>query len=164
MKKILIIVAIIIGILVYKNDNTIIIPTNAVRLRVIANSNTVEDQQFKNQISKKLSNYINNLLINSKNSKETINILNSKKEEISNYLNQYTTDYKINIGKNYFPKKIYKNIEYEEGYYDSIVVELGKSNGLNWWCVIYPPLCLIDESKETYEYTSIVSDILHNFE
>ncbi len=47
---------------------------------------------------------------------------------------------------------------YEEGYYESIVVSIGKAEGDNWWCVLFPNLCLVEE--EDVEYTSLVKEII----
>ena len=78
-------------------------------------------------------------------------------------INNIEESFKISIGSNYFPNKKYKGVEYKEGYYDSVVIELGESSGLNWWCVIYPPLCKIDNVEEA-EYTTLVGEILSNFD
>ena len=78
--------------------------------------------------------------------------------------NNIKENFNINIGNNYFPDKNYKGVKYQAGYYDSVVINLGDSKGLNWWCVIYPPLCLIEEDTEQVEYTSLVSEILSKFD
>ena len=67
MKKILIVIAVIIGVLCLNKNEEVIIPESSIRFRVIANSNSIEDQVIKNDLTLKLSNYINNLLKNSKN-------------------------------------------------------------------------------------------------
>lgn len=169
MKKILIIVAIIIAVLCTNKDENIIIPNNAIRFRVVANSNILEDQLIKNNISLSVQNYIYDLTKNATSSQETKEILLKNKNNIENVVEKYMVMNNINetfdvsIGNNYFPKKSYKGINYDAGYYDSIVVNIGKSKGLNWWCVIYPPLCLIDETKEDIEYTTLVSELLEKF-
>ena len=75
-----------------------------------------------------------------------------------------TSDYQINFGTNYFPRKTYKGVIYEAGNYESLVITLGKGLGENWWCILYPPLCLIDENTTTsdVEYRLIIQDILNN--
>ena len=79
-------------------------------------------------------------------------------------INSKTKDYKINYGINYFPKKIYKGVIYPEGEYESLVITLGSGLGDNWWCVLYPPLCLIEDNKITddVEYRLLVQDVLYN--
>jgi stage II sporulation protein R len=170
MKRILVISAIIILILtINKKEDNIIIPTDAIRLRVVANSNSVNDQLIKNKISKSIQEEIYNMTYNSKSNTEVKEILNKNYDHLASSINNILEsnnvnyDYKLNIGRNYFPKKIYKSIEYPSGYYDSITIELGNHQGLNWWCVIYPPLCLIDEDTENVEYTTLVSELLNDY-
>ena len=76
--------------------------------------------------------------------------------------NQAKKDFKIQYGNNYFPKKEYDNIIYEEGEYESLVVSIGKGTGKNYWCVLFPPLCFIDETKEV-QYTSWIKEILEKY-
>ena len=66
---------------------------------------------------------------------------------------------------NYFPKKSYRGILYPEGEYESLIITLGKGLGENWWCVLYPPLCLIEDNDTTSdsEYRSFILDILNNW-
>jgi stage II sporulation protein R len=170
MKRILVISAIIILILtINKKEDNIIIPTDAIRLRVVANSNSVNDQLIKNKISKSIQEEIYNMTYNSKSNTEVKEILNKNYDHLASSINNILEsnnvnyDYKLNIGRNYFPKKIYKSIEYPSVYYDSITIELGNHQGLNWWCVIYPPLCLIDEDTESVEYTTLVSELLNDY-
>ena len=57
--------------------------------------------------------------------------------------------YQINYGSNYFPQKKYRGVNYKEGYYESIVISIGASEGDNWWCVLFPNLCLADLETDT---------------
>ena len=66
----------------------------------------------------------------------------------------------------YFPKKVYKGTIYEEGIYESLVVSLGSGKGDNWWCVLFPPICMIEakkNDKDNIEYKSKVLEILNNY-
>ena len=66
---------------------------------------------------------------------------------------------------NYFPSKTYKGIVYDGGYYNSLVVTLGDGEGDNWWCVLFPPLCLMEENETTsdVEYKFFVKSIIEKF-
>lgn len=169
MKKILIIISIVIIFLIAKKEESIIIPESSIRFRVIANSNTLEDQTNKGKISKNLSSYIYNLIKDSKDKDDAQKIINENYHNIEEYINDYLVTnnidnrFKLNIGRNFFPKKKYKGVSYNAGYYDSIVLSLGEASGINWWCVMYPPLCLIDEEQEDYEYTTIVQELLAKY-
>ena len=65
-----------------------------------------------------------------------------------------------------FQKKNYKGVIYEEGYYESLVVTLGSGNGNNWWCVLFPPLCLMegeDNNTDEIEYKSFVKEMIDKY-
>ena len=66
---------------------------------------------------------------------------------------------------NYFPEKEYKGVVYEEGEYESLVITLGNGLGENFWCVLFPPLCLLDteEEPENVEYTSFVKEVIDKY-
>lgn len=171
-KKILIIIAITITItfIIYQNQETkenIIIPNSAIRLRVVANSNSIDDQEQKKVIKNIIEKYIAENLNNLENLNEArTNIKNNIpkiEKEIDNTIKNknYNINYTIKYGQNYFPKKQYKGITYNEGYYESLVITLGKGEGDNWWCILFPPLCLLDnQNKEEVEYKFLVKELL----
>ena len=55
--------------------------------------------------------------------------------------------YNISYGLNHFPKKEYNGQVFSEGDYESLVIEIGEAKGNNYFCILYPPLCMIDEDK-----------------
>ena len=74
----------------------------------------------------------------------------------------YTLDY----GMHYFPKKEYKGVIYEEGEYESLLVTLGEGNGKNWWCVLFPPMCLREAEEnntDDVEYKSFIKTIIEKY-
>lgn len=164
-KMLLIIIILVLGYSILQTEK-IIIPKESIRLRVIANSNSEQDQAIKKEVSKRLVKELK------QNQKETLEETRKyiKKELptfekiISRTLqdNQAEKDFKIQYGNNYFPKKEYDNIIYEEGEYESLVVSIGKGTGKNYWCVLFPPLCFIDETKEV-QYTSWIKEILEKY-
>ena len=74
-------------------------------------------------------------------------------------------EFTIDYGMNYFPEKEYKGIVYEEGEYESLVITLGDGQGENFWCVLFPPLCLLDtnEVPKDIEYTSFVKELIDKY-
>lgn len=146
------------------------IPNDALRIRIIPNSNSEFDQKVKRSVRDKLEITMFDLLKNAGSSEEASEIIKNNLELVDNDVkkalndNDYDLDYKINYGYNYFPEKEYKGIKYEEGYYKSLLVTLGKGEGDNWWCVLFPPLCLIEgEENSEVEYRSIVEEILKKY-
>ena len=169
MKKILIILSIIIVILSLNKTEKITIPKESIRFRVIANSNSEHDQNTKNELVKNLYQEIETINTYSKDIKTSREIINNNihnfekvvKNTIQNEI--YKDNYDINYGENYFPEKEYKGVSYEEGNYESLVITLGDGLGDNFWCVLFPPLCLL-EAEETdtnkIEYTSFIKEII----
>ena len=133
--------------------------SNAVfRLHVIANSDTDEDQALKLKVRDSLLNYMNELCSNCSTKEEAISIANAHKTDFQKIAEQtisnngYNYSVKININNFYFPTKNYGDISLPAGTYDALRVEIGKAEGQNWWCVMFPSLCFIDIS------TGIVDD------
>ena len=70
----------------------------------------------------------------------------------------------FNLGLNYFPEKEFKGITYDEGYYESLVITIGEGKGDNWWCVLFPPLCMLEAEESTdVEYKSFVKEIVDKY-
>ncbi len=145
------------------------IPNDAIRIRVVPNSNSDYDQNIKVKVKNELQTSMYDLLKEAKTTEEAKQIIENNLEKIdqniSNLLikEKYNEGYVISFGYNYFPAKEYKGITYEEGYYESLLITLGEGKGDNWWCVLFPPLCLIEEDTEESEYKSLVKEVLNKF-
>lgn len=171
----MLIIAILIIPLVYdkaKDEEQVIIPQDAIRIRVIANSNSYIDQYEKQQVRENLQNYLQDLLKDAKTKEDTKELITNNLDEIRKNVSKTLTDvnsltkYRINYGNNYFPRKEFKGITYDEGYYESLVITLGKGQGNNWWCVLFPPLCLMPSEEETMsnvQYELFVNEIISNY-
>ena len=165
MKKIILFLTLITTFLIYNEvkGEEIIIPDTAIRLRVIPNSNSALDQSIKSEVKKYLEENTYNLLKDQTNIEEARSLIKENIPVLDQNINKlfidnnYNLDYEINFGYNYFPEKKYRGIKYEEGYYESIVISIGEAKGDNWWCVLFPNLCLVDlEKKNDTEYKSWV--------
>ena len=172
LKKISIILAIIITILCineYENEN-IIIPNESIRIRIIGNSNRVEDQILKLKVKNKIEESLNEKLKDVKDIEEARTNIKNNINNIDNILKNTLTNnsYEINYGTNYFPEKNLYGVTYKEGNYESLVIKIGEAKGNNWWCVLFPPLCMIDaqleENKENIEYKSKVLEIINKYQ
>ena len=164
MKKIIIALFLVtVLILVNSKETEVLIPKEAIRFRIIANSNKLEDQTQKLEIKKDLEPIIANILSTSNSLGETRKEIKNNMYEVKNILNKYDTDYKLNYGYNYFPEKNYKGVTYKAGEYESLVVTLGDGLGENWWCVLFPPLCLLEATEDNYDditYTTYIKEII----
>ena len=123
------------------------------RLHVIANSDSEEDQNLKYIVRDNLIEYMNNLCSEVETKEEAIEIAKEHlddfygiaKETITN--NGYDYDVSVEIGNFDFPTKTYGDISIPAGYYDALRVKIGKAEGQNWWCVMFPPLCFVNISS-----------------
>ena len=175
MKKV-IFVFVAISMIIFLNDNTsteeILIPNESIRIRVIANSNSKEDQKIKENIKNSIQIQLSEMLKDAKNIEDVRIVLKNNlknveytvEEELIKY--NFDNKFEVNYGYNFFPQKVYKGITYEEGKYESIIIKLGESKGDNWWCVLFPPLCLMEAEEnniEEVEYKSFIKEIIDKY-
>lgn len=126
------------------------INNKVIRLHVIANSDSITDQQLKykvrNEIVEKFNKEFETIV--EKESSESIIIekLNEIRELAEEAIRRenYNYDIKVYYGNYNFPRKQYEDIVLPEGNYDAVRIEIGKAEGKNWWCVMFPPLCFVD--------------------
>lgn len=135
---------------------------NVFRLHVIANSNSEEDQNLKYVVRDNLVQYMNSICNNMSSKEEAIQMVSNHLIDFSNIANEtiqengFSYNATVEIGNFNFPTKTYADISFPSGYYDALKVKIGKAEGQNWWCVLYPSLCFVDvtsgilpeESKE----------------
>lgn len=123
------------------------------RLHVIANSDSEEDQNLKYIVRDKLIEYMNTIAKEAHSKEEVINIAKDHscefKEIALNTIKENGFDYDVDveIGNFNFPTKTYGDISLPAGNYDALRVKIGKAEGQNWWCVMFPPLCFVDVSS-----------------
>ena len=166
-KKIIIISTIFITILIFNNKEkeNIVIPDNAIRFRIIANSNNSYDLKMKEMAKEEIKEDL--VKIKGESASETRKKIINNKENLKKRIerlfedNNYKKDVDVIYGMNYFPKKKYKGLTYKEGKYESLVIKIGEAKGDNFWCVLYPPLCMIDEEKiKKKEYKFFIKEII----
>ena len=149
------------------NNEKLIIPDESIRFRIIANSNSYSDQELKWNINKELIPSLISIMDSSNNINIARENINNNLLKIERIVSKYTDNYSINFGQNYFPLKEYKNISYKEGNYESLVITLGEGSGDNWWCVLFPPLCLMEATSNDYDdvvYTSYFKTIINKYQ
>ena len=139
---------------------------NMLRVRVIANSNSKYDQEIKTIVSNNLKTKLYNLLKEEDNIEKARKKINDNMSELSSDVKESLEgidySYTIKYGYNYFPEKEYNGKTYKEGKYESLLVTLGSGQGNNWWCILFPPICLLEaeeETKEEVEYSSFFKTI-----
>lgn len=150
-----------------------VIPDEAIRLRILANSDNEADQEIKYEIRNKVSDQITEWVEHLTSIEEARNIIKSRLPEINRTVNEVlaqeksshsaTVDYGENIT---FPIKKYDSYIYPPGEYEAVLITIGEGKGANWWCVLFPPLCFLDfshgsvvaENQETVTNEEVVND------
>lgn len=122
------------------------------RIRVIANSNTAQDQLEKQQLVQDLKPYF--LQLGTAGFAGNEQILSLKQQVEAELSENYPQlDAQVVVGDNLFPPKRQGVVLYPQNVYQSIVVKIGDARGDNWWCSIFPSICEPDkeEVKEEVE-------------
>lgn len=124
-----------------------------IRLHVVANSDSPEDQALKLKVRNEIIKFMEDG--QSQNGQADIETARTyvtnnidKIEEISNkVINESGFDYpaRAALKVTYIPQKSYEDLTLPAGNYEALKVTLGRGDGQNWWCVIFPQLCLIGE-------------------
>ena len=124
-----------------------------IRMHVIANSNSQEDQRLKLQVRDKVIDYVGKNTQNSKSIDETRLFLIGHKQEIADIAgaavraNGYSYDVDVQLGVRWIKQKTYGDITFPAGNYEALNITIGKGQGENWWCVLFPPLCLVKDKN-----------------
>jgi stage II sporulation protein R len=150
--------ATIINLYIPKNEavakDSVVIPADAIRLRILANSDSAPDQEIKRMVRDAVNAQIT-LWVQDLTSKDKARmVLKSKLPELQaiaeEVVRQQGSDQAVNVEfgeKVKFPTKLYGEFLYPAGEYQAILITLGEGTGANWWCVLYPPLCFLDFSN-----------------
>ncbi len=119
-----------------------------VRLHILANSDSVEDQKLKLQVRDAI---LEHSRANFTKKSDVKTKLDEYKKIAEAVISEKGYDYPVEVeyGNFKFPTKEYKNIRLPAGNYDALRVKIGNAEGQNWWCVMFPPLCFVDGTTDS---------------
>ncbi|WP_303799374.1 stage II sporulation protein R [Alicyclobacillus macrosporangiidus] len=126
------------------------IPQDALRLRIIANSDSPQDQALKREVRDALVVQVAKLVAGSKDATEARQRVEAALPDIQRTAvdvarhHGYSYPVRADVGVVPFPTKMYGNQVYPAGNYEALRITLGAGQGQNWWCVLFPPLCFVD--------------------
>ncbi len=124
-----------------------------IRFHVIANSDSDEDQELKLKVRDEIIKYLKPKLENSNSIAESEEIIKKEYGELGkiskNIISENGYNYEVKVGIEYstFPTKQYSNVILPAGEYKALKIVIGQGQGKNWWCVMFPPLCFVDEES-----------------
>lgn len=134
-----------------KSDDFQVIPDEAIRLRILANSDDDDDQKIKRVVRDEVNQEITKWV-------ETMTDIDEARDRIEQGIPEIETivddvlhkeqkprEFTVSYGENVtFPTKVYGDFLYPAGEYEAVLITLGEGQGSNWWCVLFPPLCFLD--------------------
>ncbi|MED3993378.1 stage II sporulation protein R [Peribacillus frigoritolerans] len=136
-------------------EDTKVIPDEAIRLRILANSDAEEDQAVKRLIRDKVNEDITKWVAELTSLDEARDVITSHLPDIQAKAEAVIKEQgleqsvKVDFGQAEFPTKLYGQYLYPAGEYEAVIITLGEGDGANWWCVLFPPLCFLDFSNGT---------------
>jgi len=133
-----------------------VIPKEAVRLRILANSDSDKDQALKRKVRDEVKAQIDGWVADLTSFEEARKVIQSHipeiEETVENTLKREGSkdSFQVKFSKNVkFPTKVYGNFIYPAGEYEAVLITIGEGEGANWWCVLFPPMCFLDFSSGT---------------
>lgn len=141
-----------------------------IRFHVIANSNSQEDQSLKLKVRDKVIDYVSNKLSNSKSLDEARDIIINNKSDMEaiaqSVVNENGYSYNVTsaLSRENFPDKVYGDVVFPQGEYEAYRILIGEAKGENWWCVMFPPLCFVDGTKEAVDSKEVINSLENNKE
>lgn len=172
MKKVIIIVfciLLIAGIFVACDGGSqpVSVHSGVIRLHILANSDSDADQSTKLKVRDYvLKNWGSKLMSLGSTAKawtELNDLLPDIQKDIIGFLVKLCASYgvKMETGIFDFPKKDYNGVDFPAGKYKALRIELGAATGHNWWCVMFPPLCLVGDDGEMnmQDYMDLVKSL-----
>ena len=118
------------------------------RLHVIANSDSDADQELKLLVRDAILGETRKILKNVKSREEAEKIISEHSALLENIAletvrkNQFDYPVTLELGREKYPTKNYESCAFPSGEYLSLRIKIGEASGQNWWCVLFPPLCL----------------------
>ncbi|MGM9642916.1 MAG: stage II sporulation protein R [Eubacteriales bacterium] len=134
--------------------NTDPVYSSVFRLHIRANSNSDEDQATKLAVRDALLPFTARLFAECQDLDDAVRVANAENAAILDHINATLhglgADYsaRISVGREEFPERDYGGAVYPAGEYTALIVELGTGEGDNWWCVLFPSLCLSPAVKD----------------
>lgn len=142
---------------------------NVLRLHVIANSDSEEDQALKLKVRDAILKKSSELLVDCKSREEARGIIESSlavlEEEAQSTVHSLGYSYEVcaELGNEEYPTKNYESCCFPSGEYLSLRIRIGESAGQNWWCVLFPPMCLSAASDGADAFAEVgLSDEQYN--
>ena len=135
---------------------------DTIRLHILANSDTEDDQTLKIKLRDAILKKYGTRLQGYTDKREAESMLTDLIDGIELYANDtvrnlgYSYDVKVTMGEEWYDTRVYDDFTLPKGYYTSLIISIGEGKGQNWWCVMYPPMCLDICVSQDYEDDALI--------
>lgn len=139
------------------------IEKKVLRLHVLANSDTHEDQELKLKVRDRIISYSGDIFADVSDKIEAERLTKKNLFEIKRiaqdevYKNGYDYSVNVELTNTHFNTRVYNDVTLPAGNYDALRVIIGDGKGKNWWCVMFPPMCL-PAAEEKCELSEVLDD------
>ena len=126
---------------------------NVLRLHIIANSDNADDQNLKLEIRDEILSQSTDLFDTATDITSAKIIAEQRLSEFKEIVEQVISDngfdytVSVKLDKSFFETRVYDDFTLPAGIYDSLLITIGEGKGKNWWCVIFPEICVSAASK-----------------
>ncbi|WP_305768418.1 stage II sporulation protein R [Candidatus Epulonipiscium viviparus] len=144
--------AVVFDTLLFAKQASELLKDDVIRFHVLANSDSAEDQQLKEEVRDAVMKYMEPFLDTADSVDESRRLLLKNIDAMQAVAENVVTsrdknyDVRVEIAQVQFPTKKYGDIIFPAGVYEACRVLIGEASGANWWCVMFPPLCYVDAS------------------
>ncbi len=161
-------VAIIAVALIFCGQEKETVNDDYMRIHIVANSNSTEDQNLKYMVKDAVVDFLIPLLATAECKDEAVEIVAQNLSKIEEVANSVLKTQSVNyfaiasVAQEKMPARAYDDLILEEGVYESLNIKLGQAKGDNWWCVVFPAVCFLDTKNfQNLEYISKIWDIIN---
>lgn len=126
------------------------IPEEAIRLRILAHSDSPADQQVKRVVRDEVVKAMNGWAADPQTIEEARRTITTRLPELKRIVADvlesrgFAYEFSVKLDRVGFPTKMYGSKVYPAGAYEALLISIGEGKGQNWWCVLFPPLCFLD--------------------
>ena len=140
------------------------------RMHIRADSNEKEAQEVKYAVRDRVVEYLTPLVASYQSKAQAIRGVEAHLHEIAKVANEILRanglgySARAELKKESFPTRVYEDCVLPAGEYSALILYLGKGEGDNWWCVVYPPLCFSSPTGKNVVYKSKIAEIIRRFQ
>ncbi len=144
------------------------IPNEVFRLHIVANSDSDCDQELKLKVRDRVLEYTSALFENAKSKEEAESLISKNLQSIADVAydeilkNGFTYNVNAQIARMYFTTRYYENYTLPSGTYDALRITIGQGKGHNWWCVIYPSICISSSQSQDSKAKEVFDEEQYN--